>query len=80
MKTITCDICQSIITTPVHLRNYFHKAHRDVCESCYDKIEYQIKPTVRTKQPFNYDWYHRLLQESIEKAIQKGKVDVKVVL
>ena len=80
MKTITCDVCHSIIETPVHLRNYFHKAHRDLCESCCDKIEYQIKPVVRSKQPFSYDWYTKLIQESIEKAIQKGKVDVKVTL
>jgi len=80
MKTLNCDICKNIIKEPVHLRNYFHKAHRDICESCYDKIEYQIKPTVRGKQPFSFDWYTKLFQESIEKACQKGKVDVKVVL
>jgi len=77
MKTITCDICHSVVEEPVHLRNYFHKAHRDICELCRDKIEFQIKNTVRTKSPFNFDWYNKLLQESIEKSISKGKVDVK---
>jgi len=52
-------------------------AHRDVCEICHDKLEVQIKPTVRTKEPFAYDWYSKLVQESIEKAVQKGKFDVK---
>ena len=79
MKTITCDICHSIVQSPVHLHNYFHLAHRDLCESCHDKLEYFIKPTVRSKAPFDYDWYNRLVQEAIEKAIQKGKIDVKTV-
>jgi hypothetical protein len=30
---------------------------------------------VRNKHPFNYDWYERLMTESIEKAIQKGKFE-----
>ena len=77
MKTLTCDVCQNIIETPVSGRNYFHLAHRDVCEPCHDKLETQIKPIVRTKQPFNYEWYGKLVQEAIEKAIQKGKFDVK---
>ena len=77
MKTLTCDVCQNIIQSPVSERNYFHMAHRDICEPCHDKLEFQIKPVVRTKQPFNYEWYAKLVQESIEKAIQKGKFDVK---
>jgi hypothetical protein len=48
-------------------------AHRDICEPCHDQLEALIKPVVRTKQPFTYDWYTKLVQESIEKAIQKGK-------
>ena len=80
MKTLTCDICENIIKAPVVGRNYFHLAHRDLCESCRDKIEYLIKPTVRTKSPFTYDWYTKLVQDSIEKSIQKGKVDVKIVV
>ena len=77
MKTLTCDVCQSVIEAPVSGRNYFHMAHRDICEPCHDKLEFQIKPVVRTKQPFNYEWYSKLVQEAIEKAIQKGKFDVK---
>ena len=77
MKTLTCDVCQSIITTPVMGRNYFHVAHRDLCEACHDKLELQIKPIVRTKSPFDYEWFNRLVQESIEKASGKGKFEVK---
>ena len=77
MKTLTCDVCQNNIDAPVSGRNYFHMAHRDICELCHDKMELQLKPTIRTKQPFNYDWYGKLVQESIEKAVQKGKFEVK---
>jgi hypothetical protein len=73
MKTLTCDVCRKKLEDPISNRNYFHMAHRDICESCHDDLEATIKPVVRTKDPFNYDWYTKLVQESIEKAIQKGK-------
>ena len=77
MKTLTCDVCHAVIEAAFAGRNYFHLAHRDLCEVCHDKLEFQLKPIVRTKQPFDYAWYDRLVQESIEKAVQKGKFDVK---
>ena len=77
MKTLTCDVCHNIINTPVVSRNYFHLAHRDICEPCHDKLQVQVKPIVRAKLPFDYSWYNKLLQESIEKAVQKGKFDIK---
>jgi hypothetical protein len=73
MKTLTCDVCRKKLEEPVANRNYFHLAHRDLCEACKDDLDDLIKPVVRTKDPFNYDWYTKLVQESIEKAIQKGK-------
>ncbi|MDR2110736.1 MAG: hypothetical protein LBP32_05455 [Spirochaetaceae bacterium] len=75
MKTITCDVCKHAIQQPVARRNYFHIAHRDLCESCNDALEFAIKPVVRTKQPFSYEWYDRLVRDSIEKAIAKGKFE-----
>jgi hypothetical protein len=75
MKTLTCDVCTDAIEQPVAGRNYFHLAHRDLCESCKDQLELLLKPVIRTKQPFNYEWYYRLMQDSIEKAIQKGEFD-----
>ena len=80
MKTLTCDICHCVLEAPVSGRTYFHLAHRDLCESCRDKLDYLVKPTLRTKAPFSYDWYTKLVQESIEKAIQKGKFDVKAAV
>jgi hypothetical protein len=80
MKTLTCDICQTVIQSPAANRNYFHIAHRDICESCRDKLDYQIKPVVRQKSPFDYAWYNKLLQDNIEKSVSKGKVDFKIVI
>jgi hypothetical protein len=73
MKTLTCDVCRHTIQQPVSSRNYFHLAHRDICEPCKDSLELAIKPVVRTKNPFSYEWYNRLVTDSLEKAVQKGK-------
>ncbi|MDR1949240.1 MAG: hypothetical protein LBQ38_07600 [Spirochaetaceae bacterium] len=75
MKTLTCDICKRTIHQPVVGRNYFHVAHRDICESCKDQLDLVAKPVIRTKQPFNYEWFDQFTQDSIEKAIQRGKVE-----
>ena len=73
MKSLHCDVCKKQIQQPVPNRNYFHRAHRDVCEPCHDAMEASIKPIVRTKQPFSYEWYTPLVKDSIEKGIQRGK-------
>jgi len=73
MKNLKCDVCKKDITTDINQRGYFHFANRDICEPCHDQMELLIKPVVRTKQPFNYEWYDRLVRDSIEKAIAKGK-------
>jgi hypothetical protein len=75
MKTLVCDVCKKTIQEPVVGRNYFHYAHRDICESCKDELELHLRPVIRTKQPFNYEWFDRVTQDSIEKAIQKGQFD-----
>ena len=80
MKTLNCDICEAVLKAPISGRTYFHLAHRDICESCRDKLDYLIKPVLRTKSPFSYDWYTKLFLENIEKSIQKGKVEVKIVI
>jgi hypothetical protein len=73
MKSLKCDVCHGDITTAISQRDYYHIAHRDICEPCHDRLESLIKPVVRTKQPFNYEWYDRLVRDSLEKAITKGK-------
>jgi len=76
MKTLTCDVCKAVVQVPVMGRNFFHIAHRDICEVCHDDLERQLKPVVRTKLPFDYVWFNNLKQESIEQAVQKGKFEV----
>ena len=77
MKTLTCDICKQAIHDPFAGRNYFHLAHRDICESCHDDLELFLKPIIRTKQPFDFEWFDRLTQDTIEKSIEKGKVEIR---
>lgn len=73
MRSLKCDVCHKDITTEINQRGYFHIAHRDICEACHDQLEAGIKPVVRTKQPFNYEWFQRLMQDSIEKAVSRSK-------
>jgi len=74
MQTLTCDICKKKLDNPINERTFFHLTNHDLCEACKDNLEFQIKPTVRTKEPFSYDWYDKLVDDTIVKAIQKGKV------
>ncbi|MDR2073524.1 MAG: hypothetical protein LBP60_08855 [Spirochaetaceae bacterium] len=73
MKSLKCDICHRDITTAINQRSYFHMADRDLCEACHEQLQSLIKPVVRTKQPFNYEWYDRLIRDSVERAVAKGK-------
>ena len=77
MRTLTCDVCKKVIQSPVQGRNYFYLAQRDLCEPCHDELELQIKDVIRTKSPFDYEWYNGLVQDAIEEAMKKGKFDVK---
>lgn len=75
MKSLVCDVCKRAIQVPIKDRNYFHVENRDLCEPCKDQLESVLKPVLRTKHPFNYEWYERLMMDSIEKAVSKGKFD-----
>jgi len=74
MKILKCDVCHKDISTEVNQRGYFHVSERDLCETCYELMERSvIRPVIRTRQPFNYEWFDRLVRDSMEKAIAKGK-------
>ena len=73
MKSLKCDVCHKDITTAINQRSYFHMANRDICEACYDQLHGVLKPVIRTKQPFSYEWYERLIRDSVEKAISRSK-------
>ncbi|GHV62893.1 hypothetical protein AGMMS49587_11130 [Spirochaetia bacterium] len=73
MKALICDVCGHVIQQPQPGVTYFHFAHRDLCEPCQDQLQLILKPITRSRQPFNYEWYNQLVQDSIETAIEKGK-------
>ena len=73
MKSLKCDVCHKDITTAINQRTYYHMDHRDICEACHDQLEVILKPVVRTKQPFSYEWYERLIRDSVEKAVSRSK-------
>jgi hypothetical protein len=54
-------------------RTFYYFGSFNVCEACKDNLEVQIKGTVRTKDPFTYDWYNKLILDNLGKAVSKGK-------
>ena len=73
MQTIICDVCKKKMDNPITNLSFFYYAEHGVCENCKDNFEAQIKPTIRNKDPFSYEWYEKFIGDSFGKAIQKGK-------
>jgi len=73
MVTITCDVCKKKVEDFNPGRNFFYYSNFSVCEDCKDSLEYQIKPQVRAKEPYTFDWYDKVLHDTFGKAVQKGK-------
>jgi hypothetical protein len=73
MKTLYCDVCGRTLENAIPERTYWHIGPHEVCESCKDSLEVILKPEVRVRQPFSYDWYLKMIGESVEKAVSKGK-------
>ena len=73
MQTITCDVCRKKVDEPISGRSFFHYAEHEVCEACKDSLETQVRSIIRTKDPFSYEWFNKLLLDSLEKSISKGK-------
>ena len=74
MITITCDICKKKVDDAQYGRTFFYYATHNVCEPCKDALELQVKTTIRNKDPFTQEWYQKYLDDTISKAIQKGKI------
>jgi len=75
MKAIICDVCKKAVQQPIHRRNYFHLGHRDLCESCKEELDLVLRPVIRTREPFNYEWFNQVQQDLIEKAMEQGKFE-----
>jgi len=74
MQTIACDVCKKKIDEPVSGVTFYYLAEHNICEACKDSLDFQIRPTIRGKDPFAFEWYDKLIGDSIVKAIQKGKI------
>jgi hypothetical protein len=74
MQTITCDVCRKKVDEPVTGLSFFYIGEYDICESCHDNLELSIKPTIRNNEPFTKEWYDKVLNDSLSKAVQKGKI------
>jgi len=74
MQSVYCDICKKRVDNPTTGLSFFYLAEYSICEPCKDNLELQIKPTVRSKEPYAIEWYDKLIGDSISKAIQKGKI------
>jgi len=74
MISISCDICKKKLDNAVTDRSFFYYANHSICEVCKDNLEYQVKPNVRAKEPFAFDWYDKLMRDSLDKAVQKGRI------
>lgn len=77
MKQLICDVCKKIIEDPVSTRNYYHVADMDICEPCYDDLDRALRPTIRTKAPFDYQWSDELTLKILREGIQRGRIEQK---
>jgi len=73
MQTVTCDICKKKVDDSMTGSTFFYYANHSVCEACKDNLELQIKTAIRGQDPFSYEWYSKCVDDTITKAIQKGK-------
>ena len=74
MQTASCDVCRKKVDNPFNDRTFFYVGAFSLCESCKDGLESHIKPTIRNKDPFAIDWYQKLICDSLDKAVQKGRI------
>ena len=74
MITITCDICKKKMDEPIYGRTFFFYANHSICESCKDLLEAQVKPNVRKREPFDMEWYEKFMRDSLDRAVQRGRV------
>ena len=73
MQTITCDACKKKVDNPFTDRTFFYVGQHNICEACKVNLDEQIRSTVRTKDPFDYQWYSKLIMDNLAKSVSKGK-------
>jgi len=73
MISVYCDVCKKKMDNPITDKTFFYYANFSVCEECKDKLEYQVKPQVRAKEPFSMDWYQNLMRDTFSRAASRGR-------
>jgi hypothetical protein len=74
MQSTYCDVCRKKVDNPVTTRNFFYLAKHGICEPCKDNLEFNIRSTMRNKDPYAVEWYSKMINDSLEKGVQKGKI------
>ena len=74
MQTVSCDICKKKVDNPLTGLTFHYYEKHSICEACKDNLELQVRTTIRNKDPFTTEWYSKYVVDSIDKAIQKGRV------
>ncbi|MCL2180487.1 MAG: hypothetical protein FWB83_05105 [Treponema sp.] len=73
MITFTCDVCKKKLDNP-DVDRLFYYANHSICEPCKDNFELNVKSQIRAKEPYTTDWYEQFIGDSLDKAVQKGKI------
>jgi len=73
MVSVYCDVCKKKMENPETDKTFFYYAEFSVCEDCKDKLEYQVKPQIRGRDPFSMEWYRKLMTDTFGRAAQRGR-------
>jgi len=59
---------------PITNRSFFYYANFSICEACKDSLEMAVRPQIRNKEPFAIDWYSKVMRDTLDKAVSKGRI------
>jgi hypothetical protein len=74
MQNTVCDVCRKKVEDAAPGRSFFYYGRHGVCEACKDGVENQVRTAIRKKDPYTIEWYDKFVDDTLEKAIQKGKI------
>jgi len=72
MQIISCDVCRKKLDS-ANGRYFAYFGEFTICEACRENLETQIKPTLRGKEPFSYEWYTKLVLDNLSKSVSKSR-------
>ncbi len=81
MKYLICDVCKKTVEKPIKDRSLFHHAHIDICGHCQDELDWYTRRYIRQTEvehrPFDFQWYNDFYMETLQKAVQRGKIEAR---